>query len=645
MVAIRSDRLFESHKGAKAEQPLKICIKDAVHNMYVLIPLLEKMALDPSHPLPYLKIKLFRTKMNLIPQKDKVKLDAWTCKSLLSFVKMKTRKHLGSKNLDFLKMQRILDPNIKAGLDLDNDNSDVEEADLNLNLDEPNRVFDEDDHEVEEEDDAWFDQMIASSLSTDVVEDSQPLEPPPLGVQAAIAETQLDLPDLFNDSQVPDAFPKSPAADVRGRPVARPLAVIDLESPVVKEEVHANHCTPVAAVESAEVKSKRDYVAFLRKSVEKRVAQDLAEANALAASAGPMLVDDTLPLGGDNDSTLPMDVSTTMTTSVAAMLKRDDDSRLLDANIEDKSTAMPPKEMPEVLTRRVQLGLAADHKEESKQGKGRGKGRGRGRGKKTKTDAVDHEEVPAAPAAESSSKRGPPATPERRRLDFDVAASPDHHASDLAEKGTPPVRQEKKRVKATAKGKAAAKSAKAEQPAKHEPDTGNEPSTKETKKRARKGKKAGTEPAPEPAPSGQPKPVGEAVPHADPAPPEDAVVRGKKGPSERAIKGALKHLAEAKEDPASWLHVIKLWDVMDNMVHTKENPNLPKMQYWSYSMYWQSGRVGLLQKRVEFLGGDKPAKELKDVEDATVSAYKEALTDLVKAISIADTAGKSLKDF
>lgn len=262
------------------------------------------------------------------------------------------------------------------------------------------------------------------------------------------------------------------------------------------------------------------------------------------------------------------------------------------------SQFLPLQEMPEVLTRRVQLGLAADHKEESKQGKGRGKGRGRGRGKKTKTDAVDHEEVPAAPAAESSSKRGPPATPERRRLDFDVAASPDHHASDLAEKGTPPVRQEKKRVKATAKGKAAAKSAKAEQPAKHEPDTGNEPSTKETKKRARKGKKAGTEPAPEPAPSGQPKPVGEAVPHADPAPPEDAVVRGKKGPSERAIKGALKHLAEAKEDPASWLHVIKLWDVMDNMVHTKENPNLPKMQYWSYSMYWQSGRVGLLQKRV-----------------------------------------------
>ena len=34
--------------------------------------------------------------MSLIPQKDKVKLDAWTTKSMLSFVKMKTHKNLGS---------------------------------------------------------------------------------------------------------------------------------------------------------------------------------------------------------------------------------------------------------------------------------------------------------------------------------------------------------------------------------------------------------------------------------------------------------------------------------------------------------------------------------------------------------------------
>ena len=42
------------------------------------------------------RIKTLRTKMNLVPQKDKVKLDAWTCKSMLSFVKMKTHKDLGS---------------------------------------------------------------------------------------------------------------------------------------------------------------------------------------------------------------------------------------------------------------------------------------------------------------------------------------------------------------------------------------------------------------------------------------------------------------------------------------------------------------------------------------------------------------------
>lgn len=42
------------------------------------------------------RIKVFRSKMHLIPNKDMVKCDAWTCKSFLSFVKMKTHKKLGS---------------------------------------------------------------------------------------------------------------------------------------------------------------------------------------------------------------------------------------------------------------------------------------------------------------------------------------------------------------------------------------------------------------------------------------------------------------------------------------------------------------------------------------------------------------------
>ena len=42
------------------------------------------------------RIKLLRSKMNLVPQKDKVRLDSWCCKSMVSFIKMKTRKGLGS---------------------------------------------------------------------------------------------------------------------------------------------------------------------------------------------------------------------------------------------------------------------------------------------------------------------------------------------------------------------------------------------------------------------------------------------------------------------------------------------------------------------------------------------------------------------
>lgn len=45
---------------------------------------------------PTLRIKVFRAKMHMVPSKDIVKLDAWTCKSMLSFVKMKTHKKLGS---------------------------------------------------------------------------------------------------------------------------------------------------------------------------------------------------------------------------------------------------------------------------------------------------------------------------------------------------------------------------------------------------------------------------------------------------------------------------------------------------------------------------------------------------------------------
>ena len=53
----------------------------------------------PRVYIPFLgdpRIKLFRHKMSLVCQKDRIKLDAWTAKSMLSFIKMKTHKNLGS---------------------------------------------------------------------------------------------------------------------------------------------------------------------------------------------------------------------------------------------------------------------------------------------------------------------------------------------------------------------------------------------------------------------------------------------------------------------------------------------------------------------------------------------------------------------
>ena len=52
-VAVRTDRLFASAKGDREQ--VKFCIKDAIYNQHVLMPLLQKMSEVPSHPLPYLK--------------------------------------------------------------------------------------------------------------------------------------------------------------------------------------------------------------------------------------------------------------------------------------------------------------------------------------------------------------------------------------------------------------------------------------------------------------------------------------------------------------------------------------------------------------------------------------------------------------
>lgn len=56
-VAVQRDRLFESHIQGETEDKvaIKFCIKDAVHNQQVLIPLLRRMSVDKVHPIPHLK--------------------------------------------------------------------------------------------------------------------------------------------------------------------------------------------------------------------------------------------------------------------------------------------------------------------------------------------------------------------------------------------------------------------------------------------------------------------------------------------------------------------------------------------------------------------------------------------------------------
>ena len=46
-----------------------------------------------------------------------------------------------------------------------------------------------------------------------------------------------------------------------------------------------------------------------------------------------------------------------------------------------------------------------------------------------------------------------------------------------------------------------------------------------------------------------------------------------------------------------------------------------------------------------YAGGDKEFKLLKDLASAGIMAYKAALDDLVKAISIAHALGKTLDDY
>lgn len=49
--------------------------------------------------------------------------------------------------------------------------------------------------------------------------------------------------------------------------------------------------------------------------------------------------------------------------------------------------------------------------------------------------------------------------------------------------------------------------------------------------------------------------------------------------------------------------------------------------------------------QVEFRGGDKPDDQLKNVDDAQLTDFAEALQELLKAIAIVNVRGKQPSDF
>lgn len=60
---------------------------------------------------------------------------------------------------------------------------------------------------------------------------------------------------------------------------------------------------------------------------------------------------------------------------------------------------------------------------------------------------------------------------------------------------------------------------------------------------------------------------------------------------------------------------------------------------------WVHKHPSISLTKMDYLGGDKPFDKITSVESKEAIAYKDAMNDLVKSISIVDTLGKKLSDF
>ncbi|CAK9020902.1 unnamed protein product, partial [Durusdinium trenchii] len=184
-------------------------------------------------------------------------------------------------------------------------------------------IYDQNDYEVEETEDAWFDQFISTGLSgsTDqsdvVVEESEPV-----------------LPD--HSSQTTPVLKDVEMAKQPPRPVARPLAPslnkqaeesVLIEDSPVKMELQEVEDIPVREP------TKEEQAQALREQI-KHLEQQMKEAETLQAkinadiqsippvTGGALMVMESLPMGGDTDPTIPMDLTGGMTAAVAEIIER-----------------------------------------------------------------------------------------------------------------------------------------------------------------------------------------------------------------------------------------------------------------------------------------------------------------------------------
>ena len=159
-------------------------------------------------------------------------------------------------------------------------------------------------------------------------------------------------------------------------------------------------------------------------------------------------------------------------------------------------------------------------------------------------------------------------TPERKKLfdDDDTAMVPTASPEKVV---SPPIKQPKKRTRGAAKTKPKSKAE-----ASNGKATENKKEAEEEECTAERGE------------TGQ---GDESIEKGE----KEAKTRSIRPPSEKLKKWAIDTLTEAKGDPASWFHAVKLFEG----VKLAEKSCSAKWTYWQNSMYWTTRRVGVLQRK------------------------------------------------